>query len=422
MIARLEEARQKKNIRLVPGSKQDINRKNRISFLYFMEEFIGFRSSLHWIRRVLETGSDDDLEHLFYNVGVENFLNFQDLLSCVEPAKEKTRWLQLRLALALGMYHREDPNIRYKPAGDDVINVIWKGLQEIEHVSQPMYNIAEWIEINGVDALANIAWGADKLAKAKEGNIYEICYFARLLLGRTSMLENLIDDNIELLASNASTNYFPELQPELKRMSKAIMHSPTLNWHDALSRNQIKSKVWLLDKLKELDWMTKDTTTFVVGGWLGILPFLAGCRRQEFGKVINVDIDETVNKPSRILNIEPPEGTDYNGNEMTMEDVSTEAYQVSNEDIRSIDFKNFNDFVIVDTITEHFHDHGGWVESLPKGTRVVLQGNNMFDVPDHVNCFSNLYEFVEECGVSKVYYQGELNLEKCNRFMVIGEV
>jgi hypothetical protein len=46
----------------------------------------------------------------------------------------------------------------------------------------------------------------------------------------------------------------------------------------------------------------------------------------------------------------------------------------------------------------------------------------MFDVPDHVNCFSHLDEFVEECGVSKIHYQGELNLEKCNRFMVIGEV
>lgn len=422
MIARLEEARQKKNIRLVPGSKQDITRKNRIAFLYFMEEFIGFRSSLHWFRRVLETGSDDDLEHLFYNVGIENFLNFQELLECVEPSKEKTRWNQLKLALSLGMYHREDPNIKFKSAHNDIINTIWKGCQEIEDTPEAVYNISKWVNENGTDALENIAWGATKLQEAKQGNIFELCYFARLLVGRTSMLENLVDDNIELLARNASVNYFPELQPELKRMSKAITHSPDLNWHDALSRNQIKSKVWLLDKLKEVGWMTKDTTTIIVGGWLGILPFLAGCRQQEIGKVRNIDIDKTVNKPSRILNIEPPKGEDYNGNEMSMEEVSTEAYQVSNEDIRSIDFTQMKDFVVIDTITEHFYDHGGWVESLPKGTRVVLQGNNMFDVPDHINCFPNLDEFVDECGVSKVHYQGELNLEKCNRYMVIGEV
>ena len=79
-MVRLQEAKQKNNTRLVPGSKEDTIRKNRIAFLYFMEEFIGFRSSLHWLRRNLETGSDDDLEHLFYNVGIENFLNFQDLI------------------------------------------------------------------------------------------------------------------------------------------------------------------------------------------------------------------------------------------------------------------------------------------------------------------------------------------------------
>lgn len=421
-MARLQEEKQKKNARLVPGSKEDTIRKNRIAFLYFMEEFIGFRSSLHWLRRNLETGSDDDLEHLFYNVGIENFLNFQDLVACVEPAKEKTRWNQLRLALALGMYHREDTNIKFASAPNEVINTIWKGCQVVEDIAQPVWATAGWIKENGTDALENIAWGANKLAEAKEGNIYEVCYFARLLVGRTTLLENLVDDNIEVLADNASINYFPELQPELKRMAKAITHSPKLNWHDALSRNQIKSKVWLLDELEKMNWITEETTTIIVGGWLGILPFLAGCRKQEFGKVLNVDIDKTVNDPSCILNVQAPDITDVDGNEMSMAGVSTERYQVSNKDIRSMDFTEIKDFVIIDTITEHFHDHGGWVETLPKGTRVVLQGNNMFDVPDHVNCFSHLDEFVEECGVSKIYYQGELNLEKCNRFMVIGEV
>jgi len=422
MIRRLEEVKQKKNIRIVPGSKEDIDRKNRIAFLYFMEEFIGFRSSLHWIRRVLETGSDDDMEHLFYNVGIENFLNFNELLDCVEPSKEKTRWIQLKLAVALGMYHREDPNIKFKSAHDDIINTIWKGCQEIEDTPDAVYNISGWIKENGTDALDNIAWGATKLQEAKEGNIFELCYFARLLVGRTSMLENLIDTSIELLASNASTNYFPELEPELKRMSKAITHSPELNWFDALSRNQIKSKVWLLDKLQETGWVTDNTTTIIVGGWLGILPFLAGCRKQEFGKVLNVDIDKTVNDPSCILNVQAPDITDVNGNEMSMAGVSTEFYKVSNEDIRTMDFTTIKDLVIIDTITEHFHDHGGWVQSLPKGTRVVLQGNDMFDVEDHVNCFHNLDDFVEECGVSKVHYYGELNLDRCNRYMVIGEV
>jgi len=390
--------------RLVPGSKEDQLRKSRIAFLYFMEEFIGFRTSLHWFRRYLETGTEEDMEHLFFNVGAENFLNFYDLLDCAEPAKEKTRWLQLRLAVALGMYHYENDSIKFTSGPESVVKTLQKGAQEICESSAPIWELNGWINDNkhNPDLLHTLAWGIERLDNARN-NIHELCYFARLLIGRGSLLECMIDSNLTVLSKNAGTTYFPELSNHLTRLANAIDLTQSLNWQDALSRNQIKSKVWLLNKLNEVNWMTPETTTILVGGWLGILPFLADCKQYELGKVINVDIDDTVNKPSAILN-------------------STIEYTVLNDDIRTMEFDKYDDLVIIDTITEHFHDHGSWVKGLPKGTRVVLQGNNMFDVPDHVNCFHNLDEFVEDCGVSNILYYGELNLEKCNRYMVIGEV
>jgi hypothetical protein len=141
----------------------------------------------------------------------------------------------------------------------------------------------------------------------------------------------------------------------------------------------------------------------LVGGWVGLLPFIAAVRNQKLGAVINVDIDESTHLPAKVLN-----GQHY-----------TEFRNLA-KDIRTLDFNKFKNFVIVDTIVEHFENHAEWIQSLPAGTKLILQGNDMFDVPDHVNCHHNLDEFVDTCGLAKVIWQGELTMPGCTRFMVIG--
>jgi hypothetical protein len=126
---------------------------------------------------------------------------------------------------------------------------------------------------------------------------------------------------------------------------------------------------------------------------------------KELGKVVNIDIDSTVHNAAKSLN------SSFNP-----------FYSNLDTDIRLVDFLAYKNPLIIDTIVEHFENHGDWVKTLPAGTDVVLQGNNMFDVVDHVNCHSSLSQFVKSCGLSKIKWQGELVLNKCNRYMVIGTV
>ena len=58
--------------------------------------------------------------------------------------------------------------------------------------------------------------------------------------------------------------------------------------------------------------------------------------------------------------------------------------------------------------------------NIKKGTLVILQSNNYFEIKDHVNCFNTLQEFEASVNFDKILYKGQLELPKYTRFMVIG--
>ena len=51
---------------------------------------------------------------------------------------------------------------------------------------------------------------------------------------------------------------------------------------------------------------------------------------------------------------------------------------------------------------------------------MILQGNNYFDIPEHVNCAVDLDEFNKKAPMQTTLYIGELDLPKYKRFMKIG--
>jgi hypothetical protein len=78
--------------------------------------------------------------------------------------------------------------------------------------------------------------------------------------------------------------------------------------------------------------------------------------------------------------------------------------------------------LIINTSTEHF-DSMAWFDSIPRGTRIILQGNNM-PHDDHVIHSDTLDEFVDQYSLSEVIYKGEKEFVypnwKFTRYMVIG--
>ena len=57
---------------------------------------------------------------------------------------------------------------------------------------------------------------------------------------------------------------------------------------------------------------------------------------------------------------------------------------------------------------------------LPTGKLVILQSNNYFDIPEHVNCVQDIKQFEQMTPMQEVYFTGELKLEKYTRYMRIG--
>ena len=386
----------------------DKNAELRSSLLYFVDEAIGYRHSLHFLRCWLETGEQSKLEGLILEVGRENFVDLQPLLDSVNNSADTSGTTALQnFIYTRGIHRPEAPEVKISPMPnlDDSIP---------EYVEGNAWVMHSWVEANTHKNLSPyfaIAKAYGVFQEAREDFI-KIFDLLELMFGKDTTLFSAVKDNdIELLGQLLSNNYYPSCSKHINALALSLTTHPDLNWKDALSRNQIKSKLWLIDKMNELDVLPKHksnmfnehTNVLVVGGWVGMLPFLADMKGKFLDTVTNIDIDETVHAASASLN-----------------SITDSTFRTSGKDVRKLNIEKYNKPIVIDTIVEHFEDHGEWVKTLPSTATVILQGNDMFDVPDHVNCHTTLEEFIESCGLNNIIWAGELNLYKCTRYMAIG--
>jgi hypothetical protein len=210
----------------------------------------------------------------------------------------------------------------------------------------------------------------------------------------------------------------------LANIRHAIFKYPEQNWKDALSKYQIKSKRWLVHELSEHVGNSFDQI-YVLGGWLGVLPFLLRSEGMIINQIFNFDIDEGVLEPSCFINhyYESQKPMSYLARKL-------DAYKLNYEDDKILidphnpqgDTIDGKPDLIINTICEHLSDYHNWVQRIPFGVPVVLQSNNMFGIDDHVNCVGSLEEFVAECQLSDIQFSGTLDLgDTWKRFMIIGE-
>lgn len=387
----------------------------QLGILYFVDEAIGYRHSLHFYRRWLETEEKSDLEKLIIEVGRENFVNLWPLLHYINnnDDSESNALNALQDSREQGLYVPEGwlPSLtKLTP----LLANLFKNETDLNIITGNAWVLRDWMEENrvkfNVDSATVLAMQLQLLLDAKS-DFFKLFELIDMMMGPT-ILSCVLSEDIELFGNMVSA-YYPKQTSYIKRLTTAIIDNPTLNWKDALSRNQTKSKMWLLDAMTELKLVSliretmwgEKTAIIVVGGWVGLLPFLASMQKVSLDHVINVDIDDTVHNAATTLNIG-----------------LHSKFTTSTVNIKEFDFKKYKNRLVIDTIVEHFENHGDWIKTLPEGTTVVLQGNNMFDVPDHVNCHNSLEEFLEDCGLNTILWSGELVLYKCTRFMVIGKV
>ena len=174
---------------------------------------------------------------------------------------------------------------------------------------------------------------------------------------------------------------------------------------DAFSSGQIGSKIWLCEELEKTGWLSD--FTYIYGGWHGITAFLLLSRGKfQVNRIRSIDIDPAAEPIADMIN-----------ENWVWQEWKFKAF--------TNDCNNFDPVygdLIINTSTEHF-DNMNWFNRIPKGTRVVLQGNNM-PHDDHVIHSETLADFVDQYPLSECVFAGEKEFVypnwKFSRYMIIG--
>ena len=226
----------------------------------------------------------------------------------------------------------------------------------------------------------------------------------------------VLEDNIwslwKLLSDDISTQFIPAL--------KYLISNDVEFDKDCLSQGQIKSKIWLIDNLKNLDLDLG--IVFLCAGWYATLATMIFENQLKVEKIRSFDIDpdcieiaERFNKQWVMNNWKFKAATEdilnLNYNETTYCVVKQDGSQETLTDVPD---------TIINTSCEHIENFQKWYSSIPSGKLVILQTNNYFEIEDHVNCSESLEEFEYSTPMIDCLYSGSLELPKYTRFMRIG--
>ena len=174
---------------------------------------------------------------------------------------------------------------------------------------------------------------------------------------------------------------------------------------NALNRKQVACKKWLADELHRTCG-GEFGTIWVLGGWYGVLSALIfEDERFDVSEIVSFDIDAGCEDVAESLNRE------------TFEDG---GFKARTADMYQLDYGSETPDLIVNTSCEHVADLGAWLDLIPPGARLVLQSNNYFGEPDHVNCVHSLQEFKQQAQLVNVDFEGELAQTNYTRYMLIG--
>lgn len=204
----------------------------------------------------------------------------------------------------------------------------------------------------------------------------------------------------QILEAVIKTTPFPYLQ-QVARYHQEFGADADLE--NALNRNQLQCKFWILDILaKHLP--TPPPRVRVLGGWVGALSamMIEHLGWKDSVQFETVDIDaRTCDKARALL---APYG---------------QQVKVTYEDMLSLRYDH-PDTLLINTSCEHIDDFAGWWNILPKGQLVLLQSNDYFSEPTHVNCVENLEAFQRQAPLSETLFAGTMKTKRYNRFMVLG--
>ena len=185
----------------------------------------------------------------------------------------------------------------------------------------------------------------------------------------------------------------------LKKISRLNDISTIRDIINSVNDNQIKNKLWLIEKLNPYLNMYTSPKISIAAGWHGLLAHLLNDKEN----IHSFDIDDSCKKTKLFDN------------------VSYKTKDIIKHDPKDSDF-------LICTSCEHITDDNvlTWIKRKKEESIAVIQSNNYFDIKDHINCKNSLVNFQSDIldkakrkkmkiRILKSY---ELKMPKYTRFML----
>lgn len=197
---------------------------------------------------------------------------------------------------------------------------------------------------------------------------------------------------------------------------------------DALSRSQIKSKIWLVDELANINGHYDKIA--LLAGWYGQLVELLGDEVDKitFHKLRNVEIDidacyeSDYNFNLRRLQNHKVKSVQADINDLTLHSTGYE-WNVENFKTKEVYTEQFLPNLIINTSAEHMTTE--WFNQIrfkpwKEVPIVAIQSNNFFKLEEHINCVHSVDHMKKIFPMQETLYEGELQLKGYKRVMLIG--
>jgi hypothetical protein len=195
--------------------------------------------------------------------------------------------------------------------------------------------------------------------------------------------------------------------------------------YDAMSRSQIKSKIWLIEELAKIENDYANVAVFA--GWFGQIKTIYD-KRLTYSKMriveMNKEACETSDYVFNISNLEnyKVKAVNANINELTLHKNGYE-WDVENFKEGVKYSEKFLPNLIINTSAEHMTEE--WYnqirfKEMESDPIIAIQSNNLFDIPEHINCVHSVDHMKKKFPMKEILFEGELQLKGYKRVMLIG--
>ena len=244
----------------------------------------------------------------------------------------------------------------------------------------------------------------------------------------------LDSDNVEMALLNYYLTKVSERNEEDKIFRSINTYRKTHDDYspirDAMSRSQIRSKIWLVDELNKVRLQMTESAYYnvlVMAGWFGQLRSIYD-RKLTYRKMRFLDLDKSACETSDyIFNLSSLENYKVKSvcadiNNLVLHKNGYE-WNVENFKENSKFTEKFLPDLIINTSAEHMTEE--WYKQikfkeLESNPVVALQSNNMFDGEGHINCVHSIDHMKKKFPMKEILFEGELQLKGYKRVMLIG--